>query len=105
MVFYDFKVGDKTYSCRLTTKRCVELEKALGKNPLSIFLGVNEENLPKLQDIITILQFSVNTDDDINDIVDGYLDDGNSFTDLINLVVNIMKVSGLIAEVKPNQKN
>lgn len=105
MLFYEFKVGGQGYNCRLTTKKCIELEKAMGKNPLSIFLGVNETNLPKIEDLITILKFAINTDKDVNDLVDEYLEEGNNFNDFINVIVNIMKVSGLIAEPKGNPKN
>ena len=54
MMYYEVNIGDNAYKLRLNTRGCVEVEKRLGKNPLSIFANVNEENLPAISDLAVI---------------------------------------------------
>ena len=91
------------YNSRLTARPCIKLEQELGKNPISIFTGLKDGELPKISDIIAIIHASIQTKHTINDtydIVDKYLED-NSMTDLINLTLEIFKASGFIR----NEKN
>ena len=47
-------VNNRDYQLRLTAKACIELEKQLGVNPLSIFSGVSEDNIPSMVTLLGI---------------------------------------------------
>ena len=99
-----FKAGNKEYKCKLSTKNLISLEKRMGANPLNIFMSINETSLPKLEDMLLVLHESLQSlehgisMDDIYDIYDSYIEDGNTFVDLIAIVMDIYKVSGLVKE-------
>ena len=101
--FVTLNINDTEYNLRLTARACINLEKELGKNPISIFTGLKDGELPKISDIIAIIHASIqfkHTIDETCDIIDKYLED-NSMTDLINLTLEIFKASGFIR----NEKN
>lgn len=99
-MFLDFKAGEKDYKLKLTTRSIVALEKAIGKNPLSIF-GKGEE-IPEVTTMVMILwqslqKFHHNIGlNEAYDIFDDYLSD-HSTTDFISVILEIYKVSGIIA--------
>ena len=103
MLYSDFKVGEKELKLRLDSRSCVVLERKLGKSPLSIFMDA-ENSLPKLEDLIAILQASLQkynqgyTEDKTYDLYDEYVEDGNTFTDFIPVIMDIFKVSGFFKE-------
>lgn len=102
MSFYDFKAGNKEYRLKLDTRNIVALEKKIGCNPLSIF--GKGDTIPTVSTMVTILHASLQaynhgiTLDNAYDIFDEYLNDGNSATDFINIIVEIYKASGIINE-------
>ena len=103
MLYSDFKIGDKELKLRLDSRNCVSLERKLGKSPLSIFMD-SDKSLPKLEDLILILQASLQkyqngyTEDKTYDLYDEYIEEGNTFTDFIPVVMEIFKVSGFFKE-------
>lgn len=108
MMYVDFKAGKNEYKLRLSTRNTVQLERELGCNPLAIF--GNGDTLPTVTVMVQVLhaallQFhhgiSLN---DAYDIFDEYLNDGNSATDFIQVLLEIYKVSGLI-KVEEDEKN
>ena len=110
-MYYDFIVGDKSYKLRLNTRNTIQLEKALGCNPLAIF-GSGEE-IPTVTSMVSVLHASLQqyqhniTLADAYDIFDRYLEDGNQITDFVLIILEIYKVSGIIkteAE-EDNEKN
>lgn len=110
MLYVDFIAGGNSYQLRLNTRNVVMLEKMLGKNPLAIF--GNGETLPTITEMVQILYSSLQqlnhgiTLDKAYDIFDAYLADGHSSTDFVQVIVDIYKVSGLIANVsEENEKN
>lgn len=115
MLYVDFKAGDKEYKLRLCTRDVITLEKNIGMNPLSIF--GDGRTIPSVTVMIAILHASLQkfqhgvTMTDAYDIFDDYLADGHSMTDFISVIVEIYKVSGLIAddnkesEVENSEKN
>lgn len=106
-MYLDFNVGEKTYKLRLATRNIVALEKAIGKNPLSIF-GTGEE-IPEVTTMVTILWSSLQqyqhgiTIDAAYDIFDKYLEN-NTMTDFISVILDIYKVSGLIRNDKDTKE-
>lgn len=115
MLYTTFTVKDREYKARINAKACVELEKKLGTNPLNIFISMAEGdglNLPSLGTILTILHASLQayehkiTMDDIYNLYDEFVAEGHTLMDLIPVVVDIYKVSGLIPdEVEIETKN
>lgn len=102
MMFYDFMVGEKTYKLRLTTRNIVSLEKALGCNPLGIF--GSGDTLPTVSEMVNILFYSMQqynhgiSLNDAYDIFDSWIEDGNTVTDFIPIILEIYKISGIIKE-------
>ena len=110
MISINLVVGDKEYKCKLNTKSLVNLEKRLGMNPLNIFMNIGENNLPKLEDMLIILHESLQSlehgisMEDVYDIYDSFIEDGNTFVDFIPVIMDIYKTSGLIKEQKKADK-
>lgn len=108
MLYTDFTAGNKEYKLRLNTRNMVMLEKQLGGNPLAIF--GNGDKLPTVTEMVNILYCSLLqynhgiSLNDAYDIFDTYLDDGNSATDFIQVILDVYKVSGLIKS-EANEKN
>lgn len=114
MLYYDFETGNKVYKLRLNTRNVIQLEKALGCNPLGVF--GNGEELPTVETMITVLHYSLQqyqhgiTINDAYDIFDSYLESGKTVTDFVNVILEIYQVSGLIPKVESiiteeNEKN
>lgn len=100
MMYIDFVVGDKEYKLRLNTRNTVQLEKQLGCNPLSVF--GNGDTIPTITVLVNILHSALQpyhhgiTLNDAYDIFDAWLNEGNTITDFLPIVIDIYKVSGLI---------
>lgn len=100
MMYVDFTAGNRDYKLRLNTRNIVTLEKQLGCNPLSIF--GNGDTIPTITTMVYILYSSLQqfhhgiTLNEAFEIFDSYLDDGNSATDFIPVILELYKVSGLI---------
>jgi len=103
MLYTELKIGDKELKLRLDARSCVALERKLGKSPLSIFME-EDKSLPKLEDLIMILKASLQkyehgyTEEKTYDLYDEYVDEGNTFTDFIPVIMEIFKVSGFFKE-------
>ena len=112
MNYIDFEAGNKSYKLRLTTRNIVLLERQLGCNPLSIF-GATYDTVPTITTMVAVLHAALQqynhgiTLNDAYDIFDKYLEDGNSTTDFIPVIIDIYKASGLIPNDKEdsNEKN
>lgn len=105
MLYKSFTVGDKEYKARLTAKACVDLEKKMGTNPLNLFAEMaNNQSVPKMEDLLTILQASLTTYqhgmtmDSVYELYDAMADDGMTIMDLIPLIMDIFKVSGFFSD-------
>lgn len=107
MLYKEFEVKDKTYKLRLATRNIVMLENAIKCNPLSIF-GTGE-TIPQVSTMITILWASLQqyhhgiSFNDAQDIFDEYLED-HTMTDFIPVILDIYRVSGLIAKDKEDDR-
>ncbi len=102
MMYINFSAGDKEYKLRLNVRNTVILEKQLGCNPLTIF--GNGDRMPTMTDMIAILHASLQqynhgiSINDAYDIFDKWLDDGNTITDFLPVIIDIYKVSGIIKD-------
>lgn len=103
MLYSDFKVGEKELKLRLDSRMCVALERKLGKSPLAIFMS-EDKSLPKLEELIMILHASLQkynqgyTEEKTFDLYDEYVNEGNTFTEFIPVIMDIFKVSGFFKE-------
>ena len=109
MMYYEVNIGDNAYKLRLNTRGCVEVEKRLGKNPLSIFANVNEGNLPAISDLAVIFQAALkpyHREEKAFDLIDTYVEE-KGFVEFLNMIIEVLKVSGLISidGEKDNSKN
>lgn len=109
-MYYDFEAGNKAYKLRLNTRALVELEKKVGCNPLNIF--GNGEQIPTVSVMVAVLHAAMQqyqhsiTLNDAYDIFDAYLEDGNTMTDFVYVILEIYKASGLInADTEAVEKN
>ena len=108
-MYIDFTAGGKEYKLRMNIRNTVALEKLLGCNPLMIF-GTGDR-IPTITEMINILHFSLQqyqhgiTLNDTQDIFEAWLEDGNTPTDFIQVIIDIYKVSGIISNDKAEEKN
>lgn len=101
MLYTILKVGTREYKCRLTAKSCVDLEKRMGGNPLNVFMNIQKtQQMPKLEEIIMIIHASMQayehgiTLDNVYEIYDEFVDEGNSLMEVIPIIMEIFRVSG-----------
>ena len=100
MMYVDFTAGDKAYKLRLNTRNIVALEKQLGCNPIAIF--GDGDSIPPITALVQILHASLQqyehsiTLNDAYDIFDTWLEDGNTATEFLPIVLDVFKVSGII---------
>lgn len=109
MLYVDFNAGNKAYKLRLNTRNVVALEKQLGCNPLAIF--GDGSTIPTISTMVNVLWASLQqynhgiTVNDTYDIFDAYLEDGNTMTDFIKVILEVYKVSGIINDGEQSEKN
>jgi hypothetical protein len=108
-MYYDFEAGNKTYKLRINTRNIIQLEKALGCNPLGIF--GDGETVPTITVMVTVLHAALQqyhhgiSANDAYDIFDDYIADGNTAIDFVNVILEIYKVSGLVPKEVETEKN
>lgn len=109
MNYINFKAGSKEYKLRLSIRATVELEKKLGCNPLMVF--GDGDKVPTITVMVYILHASLQqlqhsiTLDDAYTIFEEWLNDGNTMTDFLTVIIDIYKASGIIKEDKEAEKN
>ncbi|NWL87552.1 hypothetical protein DMN77_08035 [Paenibacillus sp. 79R4] len=78
----------------------MNLEKRLGRNPMDLLMGIQEGKLPTLTASLAVIQASMTkfqhgiTAQDVIRIYERYLDAGNSYTDLLPVIMEVFEVSG-----------
>ena len=109
-----FKVNDREYELKFTTKAIVNCEKRLGFNPFEVFSGVADEEgnlikLPKFTDVLIILHECLNikntgmTLDKVYSLFDQYCQEGGNIVTLSELLVQCMQESGLLGNGEPQE--
>lgn len=103
MMYTELIIGGDTYKLRLTTRASVALEKALGYNPISMLMEIDEGKMPKMGDCLIILQAMLQTYhhgyniDKVYELFDKFVEDGKSLFDLIPVFVEVFQQSGYIS--------
>lgn len=114
MFYTELNIGNETYKLRLTTRASVSLEKALGYNPLSMFMAIERGEMPKLGDMLIILHAMLQplhhgiTLDKTYDLFDNFVAEGHNLFDLVPIFVEVFQESGYMAkanEIEVNEKN
>lgn len=101
-MYTELAAGDRTYKLRLTTQGTIRLEKKLGYNPLQIFMGIDQDVLPKVSDMIIVLHEMLQTyehgitEKDTADIFDAFLEDGHSIWDIVPVIVDTLEGAGFL---------
>ena len=102
MMYVNFAAGNKEYKLRLSIRATVALEKQLGVNPLMIF--GNGETIPTITTMVNVLHASLQqyqhgiTLNDAYSIFEEWLNEGNSITDFLPIIIEVYKVSGIIKQ-------
>ena len=102
MMFVSFTAGNKEYKLRLSIRATVALEKQLGVNPLMIF--GDGETIPTITAMVSVLHAALQqynhgiTLNDAYTIFEEWLNDGNTITDFLPIIIEIYKVSGIIKQ-------
>lgn len=98
MRYTELKVGDKEFKLRLTTGEMVNIEKKIGGNVLDIFM--KENKIPTMSELLLVLHGSLQkfqhgiTLPDTYNLYDEYVDNGGTFENLIELIMDVFEVSG-----------
>lgn len=104
MLYTVFTAGGKDYKLRLNTRAVVDVEKRLNKNMLNIFTTLSTNQLPLTNDLMVLLHASMQqyqhsiSLDDVYDIYDKYLEEGNTLSDFYTVIFDLFKTSGLMKE-------
>ncbi len=103
------KGKNKSYVLKLTVANLITLEAVLGKNPLEILNSFNRGIIPKVTDVINILHYSLQpfTDETKRtvEVYEDFIEDGNSFVDIIKVYKRVFEECGLLSRDEENEKN
>lgn len=113
MIYTELNIGNEAYKLRLTTRASISLEKALGFNPITLFMEIDNGVMPKLSDMLIILHACLQsyhhgmTLDKVYDLFDSYVADGHTQFDLVPVFVEVFQESGYIPKStdKIDEKN
>lgn len=106
MLYTELRIKDESYKLRLTTKASIALEKALGYNPITMLMEIDNGVMPKLGDCLTVLHAMLQTYhhgynmDKVMDLFERYVEDGHNMFDLIPVFVEVFEQSGYISSSK-----
>lgn len=98
-------VGGKDYALELPFKNAKKLERVLGGSILKVLMNV-EEDLVDFDFISATIRFALAkhngemTEDEVDDLIQDYIDEGNSVVDLMTLAVNCIQNSGFLGSAK-----
>lgn len=109
MKYHTFKINNKEYKLRLTTGTIIETEKKLGKSILDVLMSVENGKMPAMEDLIIVLHGSLQkfhriSIKDTYDIFDEFVDDGGDMTELIQVITEVLQVSGFFKKQPQEQE-
>lgn len=103
-MYTEIIIGGETYKLRLNTRTSIQLEKALGYNPINLLMSMEQGKMPKLTDVIIVLQAMLQcyhhgfNMDKTMDLFDVYVDEGKGMFDLLPVFIDVFKQSGYISD-------
>lgn len=101
-MYTELEAGGRTYKLRLTTQGAVKIEQKIGYNPLQMFMGIDEDVLPKVGDMIAVLHQMLQSLDhgitisDAYDIFDAFIADGHTMWDIVPVLLACFKAAGFL---------
>lgn len=105
-MFTELIIGGNSYKLRLNTKASIALEKALGYNAISMFMGIDNGVYPKLGDILIVLHAMLQpmnhgmSIDKVYDLFDKYVEDGHTMYDLMPVFVEVFQEAGYMPKTQ-----
>lgn len=106
MNYTELIIKGESYKLKLTTKASVSLERALGYNPITMLMDIEKGKMPKLNDVLIMLQSMLTTYhhglnmEKVFDLFDDYVAEGGSMFDLIPVFVKVFEQSGYMSASK-----
>ena len=107
-------IGRNTYELRLNTRASIALEKALGFNPINMFMAIERGDMPRLNDMLIMLHAMLQpmnhgmNMDKVYDLYDEYVADGHNLFDLVPVFIEVFQDAGYMAktsEIEGAEKN
>ena len=108
MNYVEFNVSGKEYKLRLSVRSVVALEKALGKNPIYIFMNKENNNIPTIEEMVMVLAHALKayhpelTMDDAYDLFDKWIDEEHIMGDFVQVLTELYILSGLFKKQEKN---
>lgn len=105
-MYTELIIGGESYKLRLTTQASIAMEKALGYNPITMLMAIDEGQMPKMTDVLIMLQAMLQpfhhgyTMDKVYALFDKYVADGHNMFDLIPVFIEVFQESGYISKAK-----
>ena len=97
-------IGRNTYELRLNTRASISLEKALGFNPINMFMAIENGQMPRLGDMLVMLHAMLQpmnhgmSMDKVYDLYDDYVADGHNLFDLVPVFIEVFQDAGYMAK-------
>ena len=116
--YFEFEVGNKVLRLRIKARLAAQLAKLLKGSPLIVLMKLSEhaddavalmENMPSLEQYAWILNAALQAYehgydmDKTYDVIDKFIEEGHSMMELINVVTNVLRVSGYMPEQEEEQ--
>jgi len=95
--FYTLTVGGKEYRMRLTASAIMSIEKKLGKSLFAALEGIQDNMIETIVAIIWGAMQPLNASfpfEKAIELFDEYIDEGNSFEDMMQEINAMLKASG-----------
>lgn len=108
MLYYEFNVGEDVYKLRLNTRAIISLEKKLKLNPVLIFMNKENQNIPTVEQMLTILEVALqeyHKDVDAYSVFDKWVESGHIVGEFTGVIVDLYRVCGLFKTEEEKEKN
>ena len=99
--FYTLTVGGKEYKLRLTVSAIMEIEKKLGKSLFEALEGIQGDMFGTVATIIWGAMQPLNsgfTQEKAVELIDDYIDEGNSIEDMMFMINGVFETSGFFSK-------
>lgn len=111
MLYTTMTVKEKELKLRLKANMTVQVEKQIGRNPINALIGIGNGEIPKLNDLLIMLWGALQplnrgyTINKVWDLYDDFVSEGKSINDLIEIIMEVLKVSGFIKEEEIDEED
>ncbi len=101
-MFTTIIINGQEYKLRLRTVDVIQVEKRLGHNLMDMFMGIQDEKLPQLRELLTIVHASMLaynhgiTEAKLYELYDQWIEEGHTMFDLVPIVLELLQNGGVI---------